>query len=172
MQMRHPSILLIMGYSVDRAKSGVLLISEFCAGGNTFDRIYRAKDMTVGAGLAIATQVVCAVRFLHCENVVHRDVKSPNVFLSTKSLDDPLAKLGDFGGSRVVPEQRIDGRETPIVGTIGWKAPEVTPHSSYGPPVDIYSLGVFISELVSRRNPYADVYKEVYANKFKQLADI
>ena len=89
---------------------------------------------------------------MHAADVVHRDIKAMNVFLLTKSLDDPVAKLGDFGGARFLNREKraesklIDGADTPVVGTPGFRAPEMQEESLYGPAVDIYALGVFFFE--------------------------
>merc|ERR1711964_662536 len=129
-------------------------MSELCHGGSCFKRIFEDRDMHKQAAISIATQTACAVRFMHVAGVVHRDIKALNVFLCTKSLDEPLAMLGDFGGSRFVNREGenaeaklISGKETPHIGTLGFRAPEMQPQDAYGPAVDIYAMGGFIFEL-------------------------
>ncbi|KAE8968378.1 hypothetical protein PF011_g27204 [Phytophthora fragariae] len=107
--------------------------------------------------LAIAQAVTSALAYLHAltPKVLHRDVKSRNVLLSS-SLD---AKLGDFGISR----RKCSGNDdetnltaTAAAGTLSWTAPELLLGEEYTEKVDIYSLGVLLSELDTCTLPYHD----------------
>ncbi|CAI5738217.1 unnamed protein product [Hyaloperonospora brassicae] len=108
--------------------------------------------------LAIAQAVTSALTYLHAlsPQVLHRDVKSRNVLLSA-SLD---AKLCDFGISRRKRVGREDGRTnctaTGAAGTLSWTAPELLLGEAYSEKVDIYSLGVLLSELDTCLLPYHD----------------
>ncbi|KAG6951646.1 hypothetical protein JG688_00013643 [Phytophthora aleatoria] len=81
--------------------------------------------------------------------VLHRDVKSRNVLLSS-SLD---AKLCDFGISR----RKCSGNATAAAGTLSWTAPELLLGEECSEKVDIYSLGVLLSELDTCTLPYHDL---------------
>ncbi|KAK1931390.1 putative serine/threonine-protein kinase/receptor [Phytophthora citrophthora] len=107
--------------------------------------------------LAIAQAVTSALAYLHALTpmVLHRDVKSRNVLLSS-SLD---AKLCDFGISR----RKCSGNDdetnltaTAAAGTLSWTAPELLLGEEYTEKVDIYSLGVLLSELDTCTLPYHD----------------
>ncbi|ETP55346.1 TKL protein kinase [Phytophthora nicotianae P10297] len=107
--------------------------------------------------LAIAQAVTSALAYLHALTpmVLHRDVKSRNVLLSS-SLD---AKLCDFGISR----RKCSGTDdetnltaTAAAGTLSWTAPELLLGEEYTEKVDIYSLGVLLSELDTCTLPYHD----------------
>jgi serine/threonine protein kinase len=107
--------------------------------------------------LAIAQAVTSALAYLHAltPKVLHRDVKSRNVVLSA-SLD---AKLCDFGISR----RKCSGNDdetnltaTAAAGTLSWTAPELLLGEEYTEKVDIYSLGVLLSELDTCTLPYHD----------------
>ncbi|EGZ12604.1 hypothetical protein PHYSODRAFT_424746, partial [Phytophthora sojae] len=107
--------------------------------------------------LAIAQAVTSALAYLHAltPKVLHRDVKSRNVLLSS-SLD---AKLCDFGVSR----RKCSGNDdetnltaTAAAGTLSWTAPELLLGEEYTEKVDIYSLGVLLSELDTCTLPYHD----------------
>jgi serine/threonine protein kinase len=97
----------------------------------------------------IVQQVAEALAYLHAADIVHRDVKSSNVLLATRSLLEPLAKLGDFGLSR-----RLSGTMTPEIGTVGYLAPEKR-SEDYGPGADVFSLGVLIYEIFTKERPHA-----------------
>ncbi|RLN48068.1 hypothetical protein BBJ29_008683 [Phytophthora kernoviae] len=107
--------------------------------------------------LAVAQAVTSALTYLHAltPKVLHRDVKSRNVLLSS-SLD---AKLCDFGISR----RKYSGNDdetnltaTAAAGTLSWTAPELLLGEEYSEKVDIYSLGVLFTELDTCTLPYHD----------------
>lgn len=84
-----------------------------------------------------------------CEakNILHRDIKPQNVFLS----EDGAAKLGDFGIAKVV-ESTTGGTKT---GTYKYMAPEVYNNEPYGHKADQYSLGLVLYWLMNeRRGPF------------------
>uniref|UniRef100_M4BRZ6 Protein kinase domain-containing protein n=1 Tax=Hyaloperonospora arabidopsidis (strain Emoy2) TaxID=559515 RepID=M4BRZ6_HYAAE len=109
--------------------------------------------------LAIAQAITSALTYLHAltPKVLHRDVKSRNVLLSS-SLD---AKLCDFGISRRKCMGNEDGETnltaTAAAGTLSWTAPELLLGEEYSEKVDIYSLGVLLSELDTCTLPYHDL---------------
>ncbi|KAJ0390548.1 hypothetical protein P43SY_011585 [Pythium insidiosum] len=98
--------------------------------------------------LRIALHIVDALVYLHSRQppVLHRDLKSRNVLLSTQHD----AKLIDFGVSR----ERGDQTMTAGVGTLRWMAPEVMQGGRYSDKADIFSFGVLLSELDTHRIPY------------------
>ncbi|KAF0699546.1 Aste57867_9883 [Aphanomyces stellatus] len=100
--------------------------------------------------LACALSVAEALFYLHSQAMIHRDLKSRNVLLdSTKGT-----KLGDFGASKEV----IYGDTlTANVGTFRWMAPEMLLFQPYTSAVDVFSLGVLLSELSTHHVPYVDV---------------
>lgn len=106
--------------------------------------------------LQLASDVAEALVYVHSFSppIVHRDLKSRNVLLTTELR----AKLTDFGTARTQSEHNT---MTAGVGTGLWQAPEVLDGSaSYGPPADIFSFGVLLSELDSHEIPYDDAVNE------------
>jgi hypothetical protein len=102
--------------------------------------------------LQIACDIVDALVYVHsfAPPVVHRDLKSRNVLLTS----DWRAKVTDFGCARVQSE---NATMTAGVGTGRWLAPEVlTGSKDYGAPADIYAFGVMLSELDTHLIPYDD----------------
>ncbi|CAK4079875.1 unnamed protein product [Aphanomyces euteiches] len=95
--------------------------------------------------LSIALHVIRALVYLHANHVVHRDIKSKNVVLDTMYT----AKLCDFGISR-----RISAVMTANRGTVSYMAPEVFQGNKYSEMADIYSFGVFLSEMDKLDSPY------------------
>ncbi|OQS03538.1 hypothetical protein THRCLA_04144, partial [Thraustotheca clavata] len=96
--------------------------------------------------LEVAWVVANAIADLHHNSLLHRDIKSANVLLSTKHF----IKLGDFGSSR-----EHDPTTMTNVGTPYWIAPEVLRGDRYSYPADIYSFGVLLTELDTMSVPYS-----------------
>jgi len=85
--------------------------------------------------------------------IVHRDLRTPNIFLSSLNHEDPVcAKVADFGLSRMVA-----GNLAGALGTWQWLAPEVinaTDDSKYDERSDTYSFGICCWEVATRQFPY------------------
>ena len=93
-------------------------------------------------------QVCLAMKHVHDRKILHRDLKTQNVFL-TKS---GVVKLGDFGIARVLSSTRENART--IVGTPYYLSPELIINKPYSFPSDVWSLGVFLYELCALRPPF------------------
>jgi serine/threonine protein kinase len=120
-------------------------------GGSVHYRIFTERDMTVRAALRISGQIAFALAYLHAKMCQHRDVKANNIMLVTKSLVDPIAKLGDFGTSRFYS----DGSQSPgaSVGTPGYLAPEVF-QKEYGLAADVFAYGLFFYEILAHKRAW------------------
>ncbi|OQR94595.1 serine/threonine-protein kinase HT1-like [Thraustotheca clavata] len=96
--------------------------------------------------LQVAWVLANALADLHRNNVLHRDLKSQNVLLSTEYF----IKLGDFGTAR-----EVNPLMTGYPGTERYHAPEVLDSDpTYSCPSDIYSFGVILTELDTLQIPY------------------
>ncbi|KAI9915263.1 hypothetical protein PsorP6_006892 [Peronosclerospora sorghi] len=107
--------------------------------------------------LAIAQDITSALAYLHGRSpkVLHRDLKSRNVLLSSSLT----AKVCDFGNSRrhgAGHEDETTLTTMAAVGTLPWTAPELLLGEEYTEKVDIYSLGIVLSELDTCLLPYRD----------------
>ena len=165
-RLRHPHILTMIGAITKHPSKGTLIITELCVGCSVHERIFKFADMTLPAGLTISMQVAQAVAYMHSVHCCHRDLKPDNIFLATTGLAEPLAKLGDFGLSRV---EGTDGIMTPHVGTLGFMAPELYTET-YDSAADVFSLGVCTFVVIMRQKVFTR--KEVVAYfEEKALAD-
>jgi calcium-dependent protein kinase len=92
----HPNIVRLHEMYSDEKQ--FFLISEFCEGGELFDRIKKAKFFSEAIVAKIMFQILSAVIYCHSRNIVHRDLKPENILFVSEHNDDHL-KLIDFGVS-------------------------------------------------------------------------
>ena len=93
-------------------------------------------------------QICLGLQHLHERNILHRDLKAANIFLTTGGL----VKLGDFGISTTL--QNTLGFAHTVCGTPYYFSPEVCNHCPYNQKSDIWSLGVLLYELLTLRRPF------------------
>jgi len=84
------------------------------------------------------TQVCLAIKHVHKQKIIHRDIKSQNVFLTKEGK----VKLGDFGIAR--PLQLTVQKIKSVVGTPYYMSPEICENKEYSFKTDIWSLGVLL----------------------------
>ena len=99
----------------------------------------------------------------HKRNMLHRDIKSDNVFLTNEGD----VKLADLGFSVFLSEEK-QARETRC-GTLGWMAPELICGQPYAKSVDIWSLGILAYECATFLPPFLNADKK--QTKLKILTD-
>ena len=95
----------------------------------------------------ISIQVIHGLKALHDLNIMHRDLKSANVFIN----QDLSVKLGDMNVSKVANKQGLNFTQT---GTPYYASPEVWRDEPYNFKSDIWSLGCVIYELITLQPPF------------------
>ena len=147
-QLRHPNIVQIYGISCDQTYA---IIMEYMEGGALDNLLMSSEDLPWTLRRQILQDCWAGLSYLHQKNVMHRDVKSGNVLLTK----DRHAKWTDFGISRSLgdqPETMTKGQ-----GTVPWMAPEIIRgEKHYTKQADIYSYGILMWEMTTRRQPFED----------------
>ena len=128
------------------------IFMEYATGG-TLEQAIRAQarlalPFTAARATTWLAQMGEALEHVHARRVLHRDLKSGNVFLTHEGD----VKLGDFGVARAFSTQSNLARTT--VGTPYYMAPEVINSEPYGPPSDMWSLGVILHEILTFHRPF------------------
>ena len=148
----HPNIVesTDMGFTHDYVP---YIVFEYLEGALLTDEIYRLGGLPHRRAVRIAEQVAAALRAAHDAGIVHRDLKSENVFLTDKDETQDHVKVLDFGISRFMEVD--DAHKAMVMGTPEFMAPEqfTTPEAVDG-RADIYALGVIMYEMLAARRPF------------------
>ncbi|XP_059516098.1 interferon-induced, double-stranded RNA-activated protein kinase isoform X3 [Myotis daubentonii] len=147
--LSHPNIVRYYNSWVgedynERSLTKYLFIQmEFCEKGTLEDWIEsrRGEIPNKDLSLGLFKQIVTAVDYIHAKGLIHRDLKPSNIFL----VDTKQIKIGDFG---LVTFQKHDEQRTEDQGTRLYMSPEQLASVEYGNEVDIFALGLILSELL------------------------
>ncbi|XP_029027396.2 serine/threonine-protein kinase SIK3 homolog isoform X5 [Betta splendens] len=144
--LKHPHIIRL--YQVMETERMIYLVTEYASGGEIFDHLVAHGRMAEKDARKKFKQIVAAVHFCHCRNIVHRDLKAENLL-----LDHNLnIKIADFGFSNIFSRGQL---LKTWCGSPPYAAPELFEGKEYdGPKVDIWSLGVVLYVLVCGALPF------------------
>jgi len=123
----------------------VWVIMELMEGG-TLSEASQIYDFTDAHIAYVAREMLQGIEYIHNKGLAHRDLKSSNVMLTVSGQ----VKLIDFGFCVAVK----DGGLTQMVGSPFWMPPEMIQGRPHGSPVDIWSLGVSLLEMVLKKPPH------------------
>lgn len=128
------------------------------------DYLYQ-NELKVKDVIKLGKDILTALVSCHAQNVIHRDIKDDNIFVSA----DGAYKLGDFGVSKMLKDR---SRAESMKGTPNFIAPEVyLGKEQYDNTVDIYSLGIVLYKLLNKsRNPFLPAFPQAYNSNDEDLA--
>ena len=121
-----------------------LIIMEYCAGGD-LAKFIDAQKQPLSEDFIIEwlKQLTSGVRYIHSMKIIHRDLKTANIFLT---LDKRL-KIGDFGIAKGLTS--TSSLASTFVGTAVYMAPEIHGGEKYDMMADMWSLGIVMFEIIT-----------------------
>ncbi|XP_075716375.1 serine/threonine-protein kinase Nek1 isoform X2 [Rhinoderma darwinii] len=146
--MKHPNIVQ---YRESFEESGCLyIVMDYCEGGDLFKRINTQKGVLFSEDQILDwfVQLCLALKHVHERKILHRDIKSQNIFL-TKS---GTIQLGDFGIARVL-NSTIELART-CIGTPYYLSPEICENRPYNNKSDIWALGCVLYEMCTLKHAF------------------
>ncbi|CAD8141750.1 unnamed protein product [Paramecium pentaurelia] len=147
MDIDHPNIVKL--YEMYQDDNSYYLISEYCDGGELFEKIKFVQTLTEKEIANYMKQILTAVAYCHSKGIVHRDLKPENILFDSKNQGASL-KIIDFGASaKLINDEKLKKR----IGTPFYVAPEVL-NGSYDEKCDIWSLGVILYVLLCGYPPF------------------
>ncbi|XP_047047079.1 probable L-type lectin-domain containing receptor kinase S.7 [Lolium rigidum] len=155
--LKHPNLVQLRGWCAE--KDELLLVYEFMSNGSldmalhpvSDSGVHRYPTLSWARRYNVAVGIASAVAYLHEEHeqqVIHRDIKCSNILLDSQF--NP--RLGDFGLARL-KDPNNSPRSTLAAGTVGYLAPEYLQMGRATEKSDVYSYGVVLLEICTRRRP-------------------
>ena len=157
---------------IDEDDTNLCLVMEYADKGDLYQKISQFKK--IGCLIEeidvwkIFIQMVKGLKALHDLNILHRDLKSANIFL----FSDGSAKIGDLNVSKVVNK----GLGYTQTGTPYYASPEVWKDQPYDIKSDIWSLGCVTFEMLALRPPFRaenmdKLYNKVIKGQYSKISD-
>lgn len=147
------------------------LVFELMPGGTLADLLTRKRNLPDSYARVVMRELLIAICHIHSKNIVHRDIRPANVFCSSEKFPMSIA-LGEFRFSDLVSAKRVNlDVLKEKVGTPPYMAPEMVRGEKYGPPVDMWSAGIVLYEMLSGQTPFEGVPRREMLQKI-QVGDI
>mmetsp|Transcript_16243 Transcript_16243/g.45845 ORF Transcript_16243/g.45845 Transcript_16243/m.45845 type:complete len:598 (+) Transcript_16243:252-2045(+) len=149
----HPNIVLFMGACT--VPGHMAIVTELMPKGNLESLLRDHKlQLSIVKRLSMAKDAALGMTWLHCSRppIVHRDLKASNLLVD----ESFRVKLCDFGLAQVKKtDVMFDGAEG-ARGTPLWMAPEVLSGQAFNEKCDVYSFGIVLWEIITRREPFEE----------------
>ncbi|KAM8834350.1 serine/threonine-protein kinase Nek9 [Synchiropus picturatus] len=141
--LEHNNIIAYFNHFMD--KNTLLIELEYCNGGNLYDKIIVQKGELFSQEVVVwyLYQIASAVAHIHKAGILHRDIKTLNIFLTKTDL----IKLGDYGLAKKLGSE-FSMAET-CVGTPYYMSPELCQGSKYNYKSDIWAMGCVLYEVMT-----------------------
>lgn len=160
--LNHPNILTVHEFGEDQGVH--FLASEFVQG-RTLREILEEGNIPLVNALEITIQIASALQAAHDAGIVHRDIKPENIMIR----DDGYVKVLDFGLAKISENESANSKTSNpddvtyvqlkteagmVMGTAAYMSPEQARGKEVDARTDIFSLGVVLYEVVTRRQPF------------------
>ncbi|RUS72823.1 hypothetical protein EGW08_019416 [Elysia chlorotica] len=148
-KLNHPGIVKFHDSFIDG--EFFCIVTEYCEGGDLDHRITdfkkSGKSIDEKTVLSWTIQLLLAVQYMHSRRVLHRDLKTRNIFIRNNRM-----KIGDFGISRIL--MGTTDMASTFTGTPYYMSPEVLKHEGYNSKSDVWSIGCIMYELCTLEHAF------------------
>ncbi|XP_053564945.1 rhodopsin kinase GRK7 [Bombina bombina] len=146
----HSPFVVTLAYAYE-TKTHLCLVMSLMNGGDLKFHIYNIgeKGIEISRVIFYSAQICCGLLHLHSLKIIYRDMKPENVLLD----DDGNCRLSDLGLAVKVKEGKPINNKA---GTNGYMAPEMLKDENYSYPVDWFSMGCTVYEMVAGQTPFKD----------------
>jgi serine/threonine protein kinase len=151
-RLHHPNIVRYIDSFLSKNHESLCIVMEYCDGGDLASQIKssftKRKLFSEDKILHWFVQIALGVHYMHTMNVLHRDLKTQNVFL----LGNGRLVLGDLGISKVL-EGTMDFAQT-CIGTPYYMSPEIFKNKPYSYKSDVWALGCILYEMTTLNHAF------------------
>ncbi|XP_016144018.1 mitogen-activated protein kinase kinase kinase 7-like isoform X2 [Sinocyclocheilus rhinocerous] len=150
-RVNHPNIVKLYG----SCSNPVCLVMEYAEGGSLYNVLHGAEPLphyTASHAMSWCLQCSQGVSYLHGmkpKALIHRDLKPPNLLLVAGGT---VLKICDFGTACDIQTHMTNNK-----GSAAWMAPEVFEGSNYSEKCDVFSWGIILWEVITRRKPFDEI---------------
>jgi len=145
--LSHSNIVNI--YDVGKDGDIYYIVMEYMDGKNLKEIIQKVQNMDTNVALTIAYNIAEALVYAHKNGIVHRDLKSKNILIN----EDGIVKVADFGIAKATTTSTISLTSNAI-GSVHYFSPEQAKGEAVDGRSDIYSLGIIMYELFTKKLPF------------------
>jgi serine/threonine protein kinase len=142
--LNHPNIVTVV--TAEKQDGVFFIVMEYVPGETLETIIIERGPLDINLALDYTCQIVNAVDHAHKQNVIHRDLRPANVFVTERGL----LKVGDFGTSRFL---ELAAHGTTVIGSPPYMAPEQFDGRAVFAS-DLYSIGVTMYQMMTGQLPY------------------
>jgi serine/threonine protein kinase/tetratricopeptide (TPR) repeat protein len=142
-------------HEIDETEEGQLFISMGYYEGNTIEEKVRQNPLEIDEALEISIQIAQGLDKAHKKKIIHRDIKSANIIVTT----DGVTKILDFGIAKLAGQTQVTKDGTSL-GTASYMSPEQTLGKEVDHRTDIWSLGVVLYEMLTGLQPFQGDYEQ------------
>jgi serine/threonine-protein kinase len=175
-RLDHPGIAKIYSDGIDDLDKKYYYITEFADGGNLKDVIMDEAPLSEDRIKQIGIEIGDALEYCHTFEVpanprlhiVHRDLKPSNILV----MKDRSLKISDFGKVKLSETVAATGRTMSSCNDPGYASPEWLKGLTVDARTDIYSLGVILYELATRKRPHVPEDPDVFAQWAKAKEEL
>mmetsp|Transcript_28141 Transcript_28141/g.45600 ORF Transcript_28141/g.45600 Transcript_28141/m.45600 type:complete len:908 (+) Transcript_28141:221-2944(+) len=150
-QLHHPNIVQYRESFWD-SKDHLCIVMGYCENGDLHEKIQEAVQTSYKFPeeqvLDWFVQMCLAIQYIHSKKIVHRDLKSKNIFLTANNM----VKLGDFGIAKAL--QGTMDMATTLIGSPYYMSPEMCQNRPYNYKSDIWALGCVLYELCTLKHAF------------------
>ena len=166
--LNHPFIVQLEGLNFEDPKY-LYLILEYIQGGELFTLLRSTGSFPVEQTKFYIAHIITIFEYLHSKNIIYRDLKPENILVNKTGY----LKLTDFGFAKVLENDKT----YTLCGTPEYLAPEIILNKGHGKPVDWWTLGILLYEMLVGIDPFSDddpmkTYKKIIKGKINFPKDI
>jgi serine/threonine protein kinase len=152
-KVKHANVVDISDYG-QVAGQTAYYVMEYLTGQTLAARIDGGGRIDPALAVDIAIQTAQALQAAHANKIIHRDLKSENIFLCDRAEGEPQVKILDFGIARIRDKRTRLTASGALIGSPAYMSPEQAQGQEVDERSDLYALGVCLFEMLAGRVPF------------------